>query len=128
MQGAAADNIRMLAALCGAAGLPNLSLVTTKRSRLWDGAERGQARLKSLRERFWSDLIRDGASTWEHDGSRDSAVKIVDALRHKEKKPLAIQERMVDKEAEVGPDRCRTDWASTAARRRGKTPIAGPAA
>ncbi|KAK1753957.1 hypothetical protein QBC47DRAFT_385266 [Echria macrotheca] len=97
MLGGAVDNIRMLSALCGTAALPNLALVTTKESHGQNAAERDRRTLESLKRSFWNGLIDHGAVVRVHDGTRESASEIVDALRWKRRKPLAIQLQMVDK-------------------------------
>ncbi|KAK4455547.1 hypothetical protein QBC34DRAFT_69978 [Podospora aff. communis PSN243] len=97
MLGGAVDNIRMLSALCGTAALPNLALVTAKESHGQNAAERDRRTLESLKRSFWNEMIDHGAVVRAHNGTRESASEIVNALRWKRRKPLAIQLQMVDK-------------------------------
>ncbi|KJZ70207.1 hypothetical protein HIM_10393 [Hirsutella minnesotensis 3608] len=84
MQGSAVKNLHMFQKLCGERGMASVVLTTT----MWqgldnteEGREIGNRREDGLqRPEFWGAMIKRGSRIVRHDGSSESASRIVDRL------------------------------------------------
>lgn len=103
MGGSALRNLRMFTKLCGSNNLKSVVLVTTH----WANAETGisvtestgQARIDELVEKkdFWGAMIERGSRVERHDGSKQSALRIVGAIiDRKVRVVLDIQRQLID--------------------------------
>jgi hypothetical protein len=94
MKGTDIENLDLLKALCGTAGLSCIVLATT----MWANIERaeGEQRQKELSAKYWSDLVRQGASVVKHEDSKTSALKIIGRIIEKDtRSTLSIQEELL---------------------------------
>ncbi|KAN0098824.1 P-loop containing nucleoside triphosphate hydrolase [Hyaloscypha variabilis] len=97
MQSSALRNLRMLRNLCGVTNLESVVLVTTH----WVNAKTGvhisestgQARINE----FWGAMIKRGSRAERHDGSKQSALRIVGEIIDRQfRVVLDIQRQLVD--------------------------------
>jgi hypothetical protein len=103
MFGSAKRNLRMFKKLCGDENLNSVVLATTH----WKDKEGkpvpedvGLARVQELKETpdFWGEMVERGSRIERHDGSKESATRIVSNLvDRKIRVILEIQKDMVDK-------------------------------
>ena len=85
----------MFQSLCGQEVLENVLLTTTQ----WSNVDLrdGQAREVSLRdEGFWGGLISSGATLQRFHGTRESGLELIYKLMFKTRKPLDIQDEIVE--------------------------------
>ncbi len=108
MGGAALRNLRMFTQLCGEEGLGSVVLATTHWANHETGVsvseKTGEARIKELTETegFWGGMIERGSKVVKHDGTRESAVRIVESIvERKLKVILDIQRQMVDEDRDL---------------------------
>ena len=95
MEGSAMSNLRMFQKLCGQEALENVLLTTTQWANV--GQAEGQAREDNLRdEGLWGGLIDKGATLQRFYGTRESGLELVHRLMSKTRKPLHIQEQIVE--------------------------------
>ncbi|PUU74169.1 hypothetical protein B9Z19DRAFT_474156 [Tuber borchii] len=95
MGGSAMRNLRTFQSLCGQEVLENVLLTTTQWSNV--DLEEGQAREDNLRdEGLWGGLIRKGATLQKFHGTRDSGFELIHKLMWNTKKPLDIQDQIVE--------------------------------
>jgi hypothetical protein len=81
-------NKDMLEALCGKSDLSHLVLATTMRGVLWE---------RELLHRIWGATVESGAAMYRHDGTRRSALRIIDhILSLQGGMVLEIQREMID--------------------------------
>ncbi|CUS09747.1 unnamed protein product [Tuber aestivum] len=96
MEGSSLRNLRMFRSLCGQKALENVLLTTTQ----WSNVDPGEGGLRetSLRQNqdFWGGLIDKGATLERFDGTRESGLRIIHRLIPNERKPLDIQEQIVE--------------------------------
>jgi hypothetical protein len=95
MFGAQRRNFNMFTKLCGNDACKKVVLVTTR----WDilGSDTGETRERELSQRYWSDMIRHGSSTMQHDGSQRSAWDITNSVAEGiPLKFIQIQRELVD--------------------------------
>lgn len=107
MQGSALRNLRMFKQLCGTNNLNSVILATTH----WRNAENvsisesvGQARTKELMETrdFWGGMVERGSKVVKHDGSKESALRIVSDLTRREIRViLDIQRQLIDQKRDL---------------------------
>ncbi|KDQ08309.1 hypothetical protein BOTBODRAFT_166021 [Botryobasidium botryosum FD-172 SS1] len=93
--GVSYKNMKMFHKLCGDDVLKNVVLCTT----MWSGVpeEVGAQREEQLQSEFWPDMIRKGATIARHDGTRESARRIVShVMSLGGAPPLLIQREMID--------------------------------
>jgi len=89
-------NLRTFQSLCGQEVLENVLLTTTQWSNV-DPVE-GQAREDNLRDPgLWGGLIGRGATLRRFDGTRESGMDLIRKLMSNRRKPLDIQDQMVEK-------------------------------
>jgi hypothetical protein len=94
MPGSVLMNLRVFAGMCGQNAMPNVILATT----MWDLVEEqvGNAREQQLKRDCWRDMIVDGCRTERFDGTYDSAWRILDSLRQKNRAPVLLSTEIVD--------------------------------
>lgn len=87
--------------MCGADVYKNVRIVTT----MWEGIDKeiGEDHQKELGTDpdFFGKLTEKGAVMISHDGSIESAQKIISDLLHTEPKPLELQREMVDQKKKL---------------------------
>ena len=96
MEGSAMRNLRLFQSLCGQEVLENVLLTTTQ----WSNVHlaEGQARENNLRdEGLWGGLINKGATLQRFNGTRESGFELIHELMSHRKKPLDIQDQIVEK-------------------------------
>jgi len=90
-------NLGVFQSLCGQEALENVLLTTTQWSNV-DPAE-GQAREDNIRhEDFWGGLISRGATLQRFHGTRESGLELISKLMLQERKPLRIQDQIVNQQ------------------------------
>ncbi|KAG0641241.1 P-loop containing nucleoside triphosphate hydrolase protein [Tuber brumale] len=95
MEGSALKNLKMFRNLCGQKFLKNVFLTTTQWSNI-DPAE-GEYRESNLRNGdFWGGLVDKGATIQRFHGTRESGLELIRGLMSKERKPLDIQDQIVN--------------------------------
>ncbi|KAJ8454415.1 hypothetical protein ONZ45_g19317 [Pleurotus djamor] len=96
MAGSPLRNLRLFENLCGEDAVNNVLLATTMwNDRLTPGV--GEAREQELMARYWRSMIEHGSKTARHNGTHESAWKIVDQiLRNSRPRSLLLQQEMVD--------------------------------
>ncbi|KAK7682497.1 hypothetical protein QCA50_014297 [Cerrena zonata] len=99
--GSSRKNLNVFRHLCGDDSLSNVAIVTN----MWENVEPalGIAREKELasEETMFAPLITRGARMFRHDGSRTSALTVLDKLLVKIPIPLLIQKELVDEGRDI---------------------------
>jgi hypothetical protein len=97
MQGSAMKNLQLFMKLVGESALSNVVFVTTMWGKLQKDDE-GEANDhdSELREEYWADFLRLGASATRFDGSQASAEGILSQLLGKKEVVLKVQHELVD--------------------------------
>jgi len=96
MRGSALRNLDLFKKLVGEEALSNVVLTTTMWGRVIDHQEANR-RDSELREEFWGDMRRKGATATRFDGSKESAQGIVSQLLGKQPVVLKVQKQLVDR-------------------------------
>lgn len=99
MGGSALRNLRMFKQLCGANNLSSVILATTHWSTVSDpvGSEREQELMQT--EDFWGGMVGRGSQVVRHDGSKQSALKIItDLVGRRIRITLDIQKQWIDQQ------------------------------
>lgn len=102
LTGASRKNMRMFEELCGGSSMDSVVLATT----MW-GACSGNEDLKRTftsrhedlksNQNFWGPMADQGSSVFEHQDTRESALKIMEHILQKQQRPvLQIQREMVE--------------------------------
>lgn len=99
--GASRRNLTIFQKLCGEEVFANVAVVTTR----WDQEEEavGMARLAELKSspRLFKSVVAGGGSVVRHDGSYDSACRVLRRLISGTPKPLLIQHEMISEGKDV---------------------------
>lgn len=99
--GSSRKNLNVFRHLCGDDALTNVAIVTN----MWENVEPalGVAREKELasEDTMFAPLIAHGARMFRHDGSRPSALTVLDKLLVKIPIPLLIQKELVDEGRDI---------------------------
>ena len=99
--GSSRKNLNVFRQLCGDEALTNVAIVTN----MWENVEpaTGVAREKELEseETMFAPLIARGARMFRHEGSRSSALGVLDKLLVKIPVPLLIQKELVDEGRDI---------------------------
>ena len=94
MTGSAVKSLRVLQKTWGTRILSSVAMVTT----MWDiiKPDLGEMRENRLRSRLWQPIVEHGGHVARHDGTRSSALSIINLFMTKGKATLQIQHEMVD--------------------------------
>jgi len=96
MAGSPYRNLRLFGEMCGDKAIKKVMLVAT----MWDRVDRetGKRREDELMTRFWTKMIKCGASCDRFDNSESSAWRIIRYFVHREafREVLLLQEELVD--------------------------------
>jgi len=102
MTGSALMNLHMFEELCGPKSMSNIVLATT----MWEKAGHGEVSLQEAEgreklllsnKRFWGHMVQQGSLVFRHDGTKESAWKMVHHILSKNSSvSLAIQTQLVD--------------------------------
>ncbi len=104
MAGSMLRNLRMFHQLCGENNLNSVILATTHwkdKKGISVAEDVGQARIDELvrTKEFWGGMVQKGSKVVRHDGSRESALKIVtDLVDRRIRVVLDIQRQLIDEQ------------------------------
>ena len=97
MQGSAMKNLQLFMKLVGESALSNVVFVTTMWGKVQKNDEsEANDHDSELREEYWADFLRLGASATRFDGSQASAEGILSQLLGKKDVVLKVQHELVD--------------------------------